>query len=137
MRIFVLGLPHTVTSPKFSTCAYTMKVWNLCRMMKDRGHEVVHLGNENSPPVCDENVAVASREEWSRVYEHPGANFFDTSSDTPQHQEFQRLFAGNMRRALEDRSGDRHDAIICITWGGPQHEATHSLKHRAFVVESG
>src|ERR1043165_3443843 len=137
MRIFVLGLPHTVTSPRFSSCAYTMKVWNLCRMMKDRGHEVVHLGNETSHPVCDENVAVASFEEWSRVYEHPGAAFFDTSCETPEHKAFHQLFANNMRRKLEDRIRDRHDAIICITWGGPQYEATDPLRQRAFVVESG
>ena len=137
MRIFVLGLPHTVTSPRFSSCAYTMKVWNLCRMMKDRGHEVVHLGNETSHPVCDENVAVASFEEWSRVYEHPGAAFFDTSCETPEHKAFHQLFANNMRRKLEDRIGDRHDAIICVTWGGPQYEATDPLRQRAFVVESG
>jgi glycosyltransferase involved in cell wall biosynthesis/SAM-dependent methyltransferase len=137
MRIFALGLPHTVTSPRFSSCAYTMKVWNLCRMMKDRGHEVIHLGNETSHPICDENVAVASYEEWSRVYEHPGTDFFDISVETPERQEFHRLFADNMRRALEERIGDQHDAIICISWGGPQHDATQPLKHRAFVVESG
>lgn len=137
MRIFVLGLPHTITSPRFSSCAYTMKAWNLCRMMKDRGHEVVHLGNETSHPVADENVAVASYEEWSRVYEHPGTGFFDISVETPERLAFHRLFADNMRRALEERVGNQHDAIICVTWGGPQHEATHSVKRSAFVVESG
>lgn len=137
MRVFVLGLPHTVTSPRFSSCAYTMKVWNLCRMMKDRGHEVVHLGNETSHPVADENVAVASFEQWSRVYDHPGRDFFDTSVETTEHKDFHRLFTDNMRRALEERIGDGHDAIICITWGGPQHEATYSLRQSAFVVESG
>jgi glycosyltransferase involved in cell wall biosynthesis len=114
-----------------------MKVWNLCRMMKDRGHEVIHLGNETSHPVCDENVAVATFEEWSRAYKHPGTDFFDISCDTPERKEFHRLFADNMRRALEERIGTNRDAIICITWGGPQHEATYSLKDRAFVVESG
>lgn len=137
MRVFVLGLPHTVTSPRFCSCAYTMKVWNLCRMMKDRGHEVVHLGNEGSHPVCDENIAVTSAEQWSRVYDHPGTDFFDISVETPERQAFHRMFADNMRRALEQRVGDRHDAIICVTWGGAQHEATYSVKGSAFVVESG
>jgi glycosyltransferase involved in cell wall biosynthesis/SAM-dependent methyltransferase len=114
-----------------------MKVWNLCRMMKDRGHEVIHLGNETSHPVCDENVAVTSFEEWSRVYQHPGTGFFDFSDDTAERQHFHRLFAENMRRALEERIGNNHDAIICISWGGPQHDATQPLKDRAFVVESG
>src|SRR5215213_986324 len=110
MRIFVLGLPHTVTSPKFSSCAYTMKVWNLCRMMKARGHEVIHLGNETSHPAADENVAVTSFEQWSSVHQHPGTDFFDSSVDTPGREEFHRIFADNMR-ALEERVGDRRDAI--------------------------
>ena len=137
MRIFVLGLPHTLTSPKFSSCAYTMKAWNLCRMMKDRGHEVIHLGNETSHPFADENVAVASLEQWSRVYDHPGTDYFDTYVETPEHKEFHRLFTDNMRSALEERVGDGRDAIICITWGGPQIEATSSLTQSACVVESG
>lgn len=137
MRIFVLGLPHTVTSPRFCSCAYTMKVWNLCRMMKDRGHEVTHLGVETSHPAAGENVAVVSFDQWQQVYDHPGTNFFDTSVDTPERREFHRLFANNMRRALEERVGDHHDAIICVTWGGPQQEATESLRRSAFVVESG
>jgi len=131
MRIFVLGLPHTITSPRFCSCAYTMKVWNLCRMMKERGHQVTHLGNETSHPIADENIAVTSFAEWSRVYEHPDTGFFDISVETPERKEFHRLFAENTRRALEERVGDRHDAIICITW------ATHSVKQAAFVVESG
>src|SRR6185503_4176433 len=57
--------------------------------------------------------------------------------ETPVHKEFHRLWADNMRRALEERIGNQGDAIICITWGGPQHEATHSLRNSAFVVESG
>jgi SAM-dependent methyltransferase len=114
-----------------------MKVWNLCRMMKERGHEVIHLGNGGSHPAANENVAVTSFEQWSEVYDHPGTDFFPTSVTTPEQQEFHRLFANNMRNALEARIGDRNDAIICITWGGSQHDATHSLKSSAFVVESG
>ena len=137
MRIFVLGLPHTITSPRFCSCAYTMKAWNLCRMMKDRGHTVTHLGNETSHPIADENIAVSTLEQWSSVYDHPGSDFYDISVDTPERQEFHRLFADNMRRALEERVGDQHDAIICITWGGAQFDATDSLNRSAFVVESG
>jgi glycosyltransferase involved in cell wall biosynthesis len=114
-----------------------MKAWNLCRMMKDRGHTVIHLGNETSHPLADENIAVASIEQWNSVYEHPGSDYFDITVDTPERQEFHRLFADNMRRALEERVGDQRDAIICITWGGPQYDATESVMRSAFVVESG
>lgn len=137
MRIFVLGLPHTLTTPQFCSCAYTMKVWNLCRMMRDRGHEVVHFGNEGSDPVAAENVAVMSHEAWRAVYQHPGAGFFDIGTDTPEKAQFHRDFAASLEREMRARLTDRLDTIVCVTWGGPQRDAALAIAERAFIVESG
>jgi glycosyltransferase involved in cell wall biosynthesis len=137
MRIFVLGLPHTITSPVFSSCAYTMKVWNLCRMMTDRGHEVIHFGNEGSHPVCTENVNVTSRQEWERAYQHPGRGFFDITFETPERKQFYAKFVESMRAEIERRLNPEVGTIICVTWGGPQRDAVLPLMSRAFVVESG
>src|SRR5262245_61211956 len=63
MKIFVLGVPHTQTTRDFSTCPFTTKTWNQCRMLHRRGHEVIHLGVEGSDPECSQNVAVVSRAE--------------------------------------------------------------------------
>ena len=79
MRIFVLGLPHTVTSPKFSSCAYTMKVWNLCRMMKDVATRLFISVTKHHIPSAMKTSRSRQYEEWSRVYEHPGTDFFDIS----------------------------------------------------------
>ena len=73
MKIIVIGLPHTKTldpcrEDAFTTCAYTMKVWNLCKMMHERGHEVIHMGTEGSKPICTEHVDVGPAKMWQELY---------------------------------------------------------------------
>lgn len=67
MKFHVIGLPHTVTSKEYLPCAYTMKVFHFCKMMKSLGHTVIHYGGEGSNPECDEHVTIvtgAQREAW-------------------------------------------------------------------------
>lgn len=137
MRIFVLGLPHTLTTPEFSTCAFTMKAWNLCRMMRDRGHEVVHFGNEGSRPPCGEHVSIMPHDRWASLYSQPGERFYDIAVDTPEKEAFHRRFAEALRGEIESRLDGRRDVIVCVTWGGAQRDAVLPIKDRAFVVESG
>jgi glycosyltransferase involved in cell wall biosynthesis len=137
MRIFVLGLPHTLTTPEFSTCAFTMKVWNLCRMMIERGHEVVHFGNEGSHPPCSEHVSVMPHDLWASLYSQPGERFYDIAVDTPEKEAYHRRFAETLRFEIERRLDGRREVVICVTWGGAQRDAVLPLSERAFVVESG
>jgi glycosyltransferase involved in cell wall biosynthesis len=67
-RIHVLGLPHTKTNKEFTACAYTQKVWKFCKMMKGRGHYLMHYGHEDSVTDADENVTVITNEVWDKVY---------------------------------------------------------------------
>src|SRR5208282_1724685 len=100
MRIHVLGLPHTQTTEEFTTCAFTMKALNLCKMMTRRGHEVIHYGVEGSDPECTKNVSVMPREIWKQfVGGHPGTSFYNISVDG-RMAPYQALFAKNMHDAL-------------------------------------
>jgi len=134
MRVFVLGIPHTQTTIEFTTCAYTMKVWNLCRMLHRRGHEVIHMGTEGSNPDCTTHVSVTPLEMWEELYGHPGAGFYQTSADgkfAPYHN----IYEQNVRSELLQRGGDPNTSIVCVPWGGAQFRALEGVPQLA--CESG
>ena len=135
MKIFVLGLPHTQTTKAFTTCAFTMKAYHLCKMLHRRGHEVIHLGTEGSDPECTEHVSVISEERWRKLYGHPGTSFYNLETQAPGHKEYHNDFAANMRAEIMKRTPEPNSAIICVTWGGAQQIAVQDLPQ--FVVESG
>jgi FkbM family methyltransferase len=68
VRFHLLGLPHTVTSKEFNACAYTQKVLKFGKMMKARGHEIIHYGHEDSDLICDEHVSVLTNKDFEISY---------------------------------------------------------------------
>jgi glycosyltransferase involved in cell wall biosynthesis len=48
MRLHLLGLPHTITNPSFSHCAFTGKVLRFPKMMVPHGYEIIHYGVEGA-----------------------------------------------------------------------------------------
>lgn len=134
MKIHVLGVPHTQSSERFTSCAFTQKVVNLCKMMHRRGHEVLHYGVEGSEVECSEDVAVVSKAEWEALYPHPGKGFYNLNCDgiyAPYHAKW----AAECKKAITARSGAPHTEIACLTWGGTQRTACEGLQQ--FLVESG
>ena len=138
-KVFVLGIPHSLTldpahSP-FSTCAFSTKVYYLCRMLTELGYHVVHLGNEGSKPICTEHVSLAPAEMWHKLYgKRDVAQNYDLREDGP-NKEFIDLFTSNMRKGIQERMGTPYTNIICVPWGGCQRRAVEDLPQ--LVVESG
>jgi glycosyltransferase involved in cell wall biosynthesis len=135
MKIHVLGIPHTSTTEEFTTCAFTMKVFNLCRMMTRRGHEVIHYGTEGSDPECTEHVDVVSLADRERVYPHPGTGFYNHDRADRDALLYKMGWASRCKAELAKRTGERNTEIVCLTWGDAQRMAVDGMPQ--FLVESG
>ena len=64
IRLHMLALPHTITRPEFSHCAFTGKVLRFAPMMRSQGYEVYHYGVETSESGADVQIDVLSLHEW-------------------------------------------------------------------------
>ena len=63
MIFHIVGLPHTVVSKEYSSCAFTQKHLNFCKMMKSLGHIVYEYSGEGSEAECDEHITIITNEQ--------------------------------------------------------------------------
>lgn len=133
MRFHVLGIPHTITTPEYSTCAFTQKVVTLCQMLMMEGHEVIHYGHEDSDVACVEHVAVTDRSDLATSYPNHDwrkQGFPSFAKSDPVYKTFYR----NANHAIDKRKRTG-DFLLCPfgDWHRPVAEAHSEL----IAVESG
>jgi len=114
--LHILGLAHTETTREYMACAYTQKVWKMCKMMKALGYEVYHYGTEGSNPDSTENVQVLSRATQFECYKG-----YDWRKESFKHDPTDlayRTFDENAIREINKRKRPRD--LLLISMGNYQ-----------------
>ena len=133
MNFHILSIPHTVTdSERYSSCAFSMKVSKLCKMLSGLGHDVYHYGCEGAKVEAKEVVDVVSDE--FRMASYPDQEDMSKQYQFNLNDEYHDEFNRKCIEEVEKRKGPR-DFLLC-PWG-VGHEKIAKALSGMYVVESG
>ncbi len=104
MRLHLLGVPHSITHPRFSHDAFTNKVRHMSPMMRELGYAITHYGVAGAMSGATEQVDIIGGEEF---YELLGHRFEDKKrfhvADANTGNPLYRTFNARLREALAAR----------------------------------
>lgn len=134
MRVHLLGLPHTQTTPRFSHCAFTGKVLRFAPMLRPHGVHVTHYGIEGAESGADVQLDVLSVGDWHDLLGHDHrdpARFVGTDAtiDSPLYREFNATLNAQLRARVSP------DDIVALPFGLAHHAALDGVP--GLHVETG
>lgn len=104
MRLHLLGVPHTVTHPSWSHCAFTGKVRRFAAMVRPFGHHVTHYGVAGSITGANDDVVLMDQDEHQALLGHPyehGSTMYGT--DAVDGSDLYRQWNQYAREELKER----------------------------------
>lgn len=116
MRIHLPGLVHRDANTIWEPDAYVGKLWRLCRMLVDQGHEVFHYAGPDADTAATDVTVVSDedRARWFGDEDWAGTVFNQFDPTHPSWATFNARTVEAIRDRLED-----HD-IIGLTMGTAQ-----------------
>jgi len=133
MRFHILGIPHTITTPAYSSCAFTQKVVKLCKMLTAEGHEVIHYGSTASKIDCDENVVVTTMHDLVKSY--PGHNW--RRDGFPAFAKTDAVYVAFYKNAIAEIGKRKQPGDFLLCAFGDWHKPVADAHPDMIVVESG
>lgn len=128
MRLHVVSLPHTQVTADFPSCAFTQKVRRFCRMMSDRGHEVLLYAGERTDAPCTELITCISENKRRKMV---GDRHY---TEADWSHPYWNGFNARVIEALEERLQPRD--FICLI-GGWSHKPIADAFPNHVSVEFG
>lgn len=133
MRFHVLGIPHTVSTPAYSSCAFTQKVVKLCKMLTDEGHHVIHYGNSASTVKCAEHVSVTFSRDLADAY--PGHDWRKTG--WPAFAKSDLCYGVFYTRSIAEITKRKQPGDFLLCAFGDWHKPVADAHPDLITVESG
>jgi hypothetical protein len=133
MRIHIPGLVHRDPNPAWEPCAYSGKIWRLCRMLTGLGHEVYLYGGPDCDAEVKEQITVVTTDDRTRW-------FGDTNWSETVFNEFDPMSAPwmtvNSRTVVAMQQIIELDDIIFLTMGSAQAPVQQAFPNHV-IAECG
>lgn len=133
MRFHVLGIPHTISTPAYSSCAFTQKVVKLCEMLMREGHEVIHYGHSASDLTCTDHVPVTDPLDMQQSY---GKHDW-RKSGFPDFKKTDQIYLAFYRRAINEIAARKKTGDFLLCSFGDFHKPVADAHPDLITVESG
>lgn len=134
MRVHLPAIPHTLTSDRFSHCAFTGKVLKMIPMLRAQGVEVIHYGIGHTNPGADAHVELMDEDTQIDLlgHDHSDPMRFVGSDGHVEHPVYV-LFNKRLERALRGQVAP--DDIVALPFGHGHYQGTRT--HGGINVETG